>query len=117
MGSEMCIRDRDSAKCVNQFKLILEAESHPCETEPYPLGHEQFSTYLSRELKKTVPAADRLWLVNVVFSYIVHISVMSSSIVGKKSIEKFFPNKRASIPVYIKKLVESLIRDLNTQYL
>lgn len=107
---------QNSANCVNQFKLILEAEVHPCENDPYPVGYEQFSTYLNHELKKTVPESERLWFVNIVFSYIVHISVMSSTSIGKQSIEKFMSKKKASIPMYISQLVESLIRDLNTRY-
>ncbi|HXH29341.1 MAG TPA: TetR family transcriptional regulator [Bacteriovoracaceae bacterium] len=106
----------DSAKCLNQFKMILESEDNSCATEPYPIGYEQFSLYLSRELGEKVPQAEKLWLVNVVFSYIIHISVMSSTSVGKKSIEKFFPRKKDSIPIYITQLVETLIRDLNHRY-
>ena len=106
----------DSAKCLNQFKIILATEGESCDTEPYPIGYEQFSAYLSKELTPKVPQAERLWLVNVVFSYIVHISVMSSTMVGKRSIEKFFPRKKDSIPIYITQLVETLIRDLNNRY-
>lgn len=107
----------DTARCLNQFKLVLEAETPFCDTEPYPIGYEQFSVYLAKELNSNVPQSERLWLVNVVFSYVIHISVMSSTDVGKKTIEKFFPRKRDSIPVYISQLVKSLIRDLNNQYL
>ena len=106
----------DSAQCLNQFKLILEAEVHPCETDPYPKGYEQFSIFLAKELNPSVPEEKRMWLVNVVFSYVIHISVMSSTTVGKLSIERFFPKKKASIPDYITELVETMIRDLNQRY-
>jgi AcrR family transcriptional regulator len=106
----------DSARCLNQFKLILEADHHPCETQPYPIGFEQFSVYLETELDSKVPHEERLWAVHVIFSYIVHVSVMSSTTVGKKMVEKFLPKKKASLPAYIQELVESLIRDLNHRY-
>ncbi len=106
----------DSNKCLNQFKVILESDENSCDTEPYPIGFEQFSSYLATDLGPRVPEAERLWLVNIVFCYIIHISVMSSTSVGKRSIEKFFPKKRASIPVYISQLVDTLIRDLNNRY-
>lgn len=106
----------DSAKCLNQFKLILESNQHPCETEAYPVGYEQFSAYLSKELVATVPMEERMWLVNVVFTYVVHTAVMSATGIGQKAVEKFFPKKKASIPHYISQLVESLVRDLNQRY-
>lgn len=106
----------DSAKCLNQFKLILEAETHPCATDPYPVGHKEFSVYLTKELNKSVPESERLWMTHAVFSYIIHTAVMSSTNFGKTFIEKNFPKKRASIPIYVSQLVKSLIRDLNNQY-
>jgi AcrR family transcriptional regulator len=106
----------DSAKCLNQFKLFLKAEHHPCEAEPYPLGYERFETHLARELNTKVPESERLWFVSVVLSYIIHNAVLSSTTIGKKTIKKFFPGKQSSLPIAIGKLVESLIRDLNAQY-
>jgi len=106
----------NSAKCVNQFKLILEADSHPCETDPYPMGYGPFMDHLDRELNKNVPIDQRLWLLNIVFSYIVHISVMSCTRIGKDGIEKFFPQKQDSIQTYITGLVEALVRDLNARF-
>lgn len=44
----------DSAMCLNQFKLILEAETHACDQDPYPMGFEQFSPYFDEELDKKV---------------------------------------------------------------
>lgn len=106
----------DSAKCLNQFKLFLEAEHHPCEAEPYPLGYERFETHLARELDTKVPESERLWFVSIVLSYIIHNAVLTSTTIGKKTIKKFFPGKQSSLPIAIGKLVESLIRDLNAQY-
>lgn len=107
---------QDQAMCVNQFKLILEADAHICDNDPYPVAYEQFSVHLAKELNPAVPEAERFWLVNVVFCYVIHTAVMSSTKIGSKSIEKFLPNKRASIPAYIGQLVETLIRDLNNRY-
>ncbi len=106
----------DSSMCVNQFKIIIDSDSNVCDQDPYPLGYEVFSVFLAKELKKTVPEAERLWLTNVVFGYIVHISIISSTAFGQKKIDRFLPQKKASIPVYISQLVESLIRDLNQRY-
>lgn len=106
----------DSAKCLNQFKLILEAETHPCGNDPYPMGFEQFSFYLKKELNPSVPESELIWMVSILFGYTVHISVMSATTVGKISMENHFPNKIAAIPVYIRQLVETLIRDLNQRY-
>lgn len=106
----------DSARCLNQFKLFLEAESHTCEQDPYPLGYEQFATYFEEEMDPKVPQAERLWAVNIIFCYIIHTAVMSSTAMGKEKIEKFLPKKRASLPLYIQQLVETLVRDLNNRY-
>jgi len=106
----------DSARCLNQFKLFLESDYHPCDSDPYPMGHEIFLSHLAQDLNPQVPQAKRDWLINVIISYIVHTAVISSTKMGQKKIDKFMPNKKASLPVYIRELVESLIRDLNNRY-
>lgn len=106
----------DSARCLNQFKLFLEAESHTCEQDPYPLGYEQFASYFEEELSPKVPQAERMWAVNIIFCYIIHVAVMSSTAMGKEKIERYLPKKKASLPLYIQQLVETLVRDLNNRY-
>jgi AcrR family transcriptional regulator len=110
---------QDGKKCLNQFKLYIDMENLKDDTfemDPYPIGFEQLSLMLKRELKDTVPLSERLWANNVIFSYVVHMAVMSVSQNGKKNIEKYFPDKRNTVRFYIKHLVDTLIRDLNKQY-
>ena len=106
----------DAAMCVNQFKLILEADTPAFDKDPYPVGYEEFSIHLDKELHKSVPLNERLWLMHAILSYIVHTGVMSSTKIGKRSVKKFFDDGPALFDEYIKKLVESLIRDLNARY-
>ncbi len=106
----------DSSKFLNHFKLFLDAEQHCGEMEPTPIGYEQLSVLLKKELNDSVPNSERLWANSIIFNYIMHTAVMSATVVGKKHIDKFFPNKKDSIPVYIRQLVETLIRDLNNRY-
>lgn len=107
----------DSSKFLNHFKLFLDAEQHCGEDmQPTPIGYEQISVLLKKELNDSVPNAERLWANSIIFNYIMHTAVMSATVVGQKHIEKYMPNKKASIPVYIRQLVETLIRDLNSRY-
>jgi AcrR family transcriptional regulator len=106
----------DEAKCLNQFKVILEAEVHPCAEDPYPKWMRQFSDYLDRELNPSVPEDKRIWVNQVIFSYIVHTAVMSCTKVGSRSMDNHLPLQRGSIPVFIKQLVDTLLRDMNQQY-
>ncbi|MGE3611282.1 MAG: TetR family transcriptional regulator [Bacteriovoracaceae bacterium] len=106
----------DEHKCLNQFKLFLDAENFPCEMEPYPLGFEQLSMFLNKELNPNVPTEEKLWANSVIFTYIIHTAVMSCSHIGKKNIEKFFNNNRETFLVYIRQLVSAVIRDLNSRF-
>jgi AcrR family transcriptional regulator len=106
----------DNIKFLNHFKLFLNSEHCGTEMDTSPLGFEQISFFLKRELNKNVPHEELMWASNIIFSYIMHIAVMSSSDVGKQHIDKFLPQKKDSIPVYIRQLVETLIRDLNSRY-
>lgn len=107
---------QDEAKCLNQFKVILEAEVHPCSEDPYPKWMKQFSDYLDRELNPGVPEDKRVWVNQVLFTYIVHTAVMSCTKIGSKSMDTHLPLQRGSIPVFIKQLVETLLRDMNNQF-
>lgn len=106
----------DSANCLNQFKLILDSEHHPCLAEPYPKGYQQLMSRLRKELSPEVPEEKVFWATNIIFSYLMHVSVMSSTKVGKTFAQKFFPDKKTSFASYIRELVETLVRDLNSQY-
>ncbi len=106
----------DSSKFLNHFKLFLDAEQHCGEMEPTPIGYEQNSVLLKKELNDSVPNKERLWANSIIFNYIMHTAVMSATVVGKKHIDKYLPKQKDSIPVYIRQLVETLIRDLNNRY-
>lgn len=104
----------DEAKILNHFKLFLDAENVCADVEP--VGYEQFDYFLKKDLNSKVPVEERRWANNIIFSYILHTAVMSTTNVGKKHIEEFLPKKKETIPLYITQLVETLIRDLNTRY-
>lgn len=106
----------DHSKFLNHFKLFLDASETCGNIEPSPIGYEQLSVLLKKELNESVPATERMWANSVIFNYIMHIALMSATEPGKKHIEKFMPQKKATIPVYIRQLVEALIRDLNFRY-
>jgi AcrR family transcriptional regulator len=106
----------DSAMCVNQFKIILETDTAAFDQDPYPVGYAEFSAFFDKELHKKVPQNERLWLMHVMFSYVIHTSIMSSTKIGKRTEKKFFGDGPAQFEEYIRKLVESLIRDLNQRY-
>lgn len=106
----------DAAMCVNQFKIILEADTNVFDSDPYPVGYEEFSFHLEKELNKSVPLNERLWLMHAMLSYIVHTAVMSSTKIGKQSVKKFFGDGPPQFDLYIRNLVDSLIRDLNQRY-
>lgn len=107
----------DGVKMLNHFKLFL-GSGNVCadEMESGPIGWEQLSFFLRKELNKNVPPGELLWASSVIFTYIMHTAVMSASVVGKKHIDKYLPLKEKSFPIFLKQLVETLIRDLNNRY-
>lgn len=107
----------DESKFLNHFKLFLGA-GNSCihEMDTSPIGWEQLSYFLKKELSADVPSAELIWASSVIFTYIMHTAVMSASVVGKQHIEKFLPLKQASFPIYIRQLVETIVRDLNGRY-
>lgn len=107
----------DENKCLNHFKMLLDSEDGcSSDLEPYPVGLEQMSQLMKKEISADVPFEELVWANNVIFSYIVHVAVMSSTKTGKKHIEKYLPQKKDSFYSYIRKLVDGLIRDLNARY-
>lgn len=106
----------DGSKYLNHFKLFLDAKDSPCSIGEHPIGFEQLSLYLQKDLHPSVPLSERLWMNNVIFSYLFHTAIMTMTTVGKQHVEKFFPDKENSTKLYIRQLVETLIRDLNSRY-
>jgi AcrR family transcriptional regulator len=106
----------DKIKLLNHFKLFLDSGNCAAELDTTPPGYEALSKFLRKELNASVPADEIIWASSVIFTYIMHSAVMSGSDVGKQHIERYLPKKEASIPVHIKRLVETCIRDLNHRY-
>ena len=106
----------DQIKLLNHFKLFLDSGHCAGPQDTTPLGYEQISFFLRKELNKSVPQHELIWASSIIFTYMMHSAVMSGSDVGKQHIDRYLPDKQASIPKYIKELVETLIRDLNHRY-
>ncbi len=106
----------DELKCLNHFKLFLDAENCPKELGPQPVGFLQLNSYLLKEVKAIVPDDERLWLTSVIYGYINHMAVMHSSPLGKRHIHRYMPEKQATVAKYLHQLVETLIRDVNQRY-
>jgi AcrR family transcriptional regulator len=106
----------DNIKFLNHFKLFLDTGHCADEMDTSPLGYEHLSFFLKKELNKSVPELEVIWASSIIFTYIMHSAVMSGSEIGKQHIDKFLPQKKDSIPLYIRQLVETLIRDLNNRY-
>lgn len=106
----------DNIKFLNHFKLFLNTDQNVDDLDTSPLGYEQIGFFLKKELKNTVPVAEITWASSIIFTYIMHAAVMAGSYIGSQHIDRFLPEKKASIPKYIRQLVETLIRDLNSRY-
>jgi AcrR family transcriptional regulator len=105
----------EGPKCLNQFKLILDATHYPDDKmDPFPMCFEQISHYLNKELNPSVSMDDRLWASHVIFNYINHTAIMSVSKIGQIHQNKFL--QHTSLQNYITTLVETIIRDLNHRF-
>ncbi len=105
----------DGYKCLNEFKLFLDAKHFPDLGET-PMGLNEITIFLKRDLNPKVPEVEYQWVNNVLLSYLVHTAIVSMSGVGKQYIEKFLPDKQNTSKEYIKQLVDTLVRDLNFRY-
>jgi AcrR family transcriptional regulator len=106
----------DELKCLNHFKLYLDAENCPREFASKPMGFEQFNTFFKHELNASVPEDERVWMTNIIITYTSHMAVLLSSSLGKKHIEKYMPEKHKTVADYLHRLVTTMIRDLNQRY-
>jgi AcrR family transcriptional regulator len=106
----------DQIKLLNHFKLFLDSGHCAGPQDTTPIGYEQLSFFLRKELKIGVPQQEINWASSIIFTYMMHTAIMSGSEIGKQHVEHYLPQKQASIPIYIKQLVETLIRDLNHRY-
>lgn len=106
----------DGHKCLNEFKLFLDAKSIPGDLGDTPMGYNEMNSFLKKELNANVPDHEYMYFNNVVLSYLVHSAILSMAFVGKQYIERFLPKKEASTKEYLKTLVHTLIKDLNNRY-
>jgi AcrR family transcriptional regulator len=106
----------DGHKCLNEFKLFLDAKSIPGDLGDVPMGYHEMNSFLKKELNANVPIDEYMYLNNIIFSYLVHSAILSMAFVGKQYVERFLPNKAASTKEYLKQLVNTLIKDLNNRY-
>lgn len=106
----------DGQKCLNEFKLFIDAKSIPGDLGDSPMGYEDMNVFLKKELNANVPDHEYMYFNNIVISYLVHTAIISMAYVGKQYIERFLPNKEASTREYLKTLVNTLIKDLNNRY-
>lgn len=103
-------------KSLNHFKLFLEAQSCDGHMGDRPICYDEMNRYMTKDLNAKVPETEKLWMYNVIFSYLFHTAIMSLTNAGKAHIEKYHPNKEATSVEYLRKLVDSLVRDLNNRY-
>lgn len=106
----------DPSRLLNHFKLFLDSSLQCDEIEPAPVGIEKLGFFLEKELNPKVPEAERKWAGHAIFSYIMHTAVLSSTEVGKASVEKIVGTDEKALENYLIKLVETIIRDLNRSY-
>ena len=106
----------DPSRLLNHFKLFLDTSLQCDELEPTPVGLEQLSFFLNKELNPSVPEKDRAWACNIIFGYLMHMAVLSTTEMGKVSIEKYIGSYESTISGYISKLIETIVRDLNHTY-
>lgn len=106
----------NQAMTLNHFKLILDTDHKPADKDKYPVGYEEVLPLFEKELHASVPEEERLWLLNVIMSYVIHSAVMSSTKLGQQTCTKFFKGGQDFFPESIEKLVNGLIRDLNFRY-
>ncbi len=119
--SEFAIRlfrqfQEEGNKSLNHFKLFLDAESCDAHMDEFPICYSEMNLFLSRDLSPKVPEEEKLWLYNVVFSYLMHTAIMSLTNAGKAHISKYYPKKELTSEEYLKRLVTTMIRDLNNRY-
>lgn len=107
---------KNGPSLLNNFKVMLdnfdfpEDIIHNSEHAGPPGGHVILAA-LEREVKKTVTIEEKLWAVRVIFTYVVHTALISSTNYAKKEIcKKMFDKK--TVHQAIKKLVEMILKDL-----
>jgi hypothetical protein len=71
---------------------------------------------MDKDLHKSVPEHERYWLMHVIMSYVVHTALMSSTKLGQRKVKKFCAGGEADLKDYIRRLVNSLVSDLNRRY-
>lgn len=103
-------------KCLNEFKLFLDAKAIPGDLGDAPIGSLELNRFLKKELNANVPEHEYIYLNNIIISYLAHSAVLSMAFVGQSYIENHLPEKQETLKIYLKRLVETLIKDMNQRY-
>lgn len=103
-------------KCLNEFKLFLDAKTIPGDLGAEPIGAAELNGFLKKELNANVPEHEYVYLNNVIISYLAHSAVLSVTFVGQDYVEKYLPEKQDTLKNYLKRLVGTLIADTNQRY-
>lgn len=103
-------------KCLNEFKLFIDAKTIPGDLGNEPIGATELNGFLKKELNANVPEHEYLYLNNIIISYLAHSAVLSVTFVGQDYVEKYLPEKQNTLKSYLKRLVATLIADMNQRY-
>ena len=103
-------------KCLNEFKLFIDAKTIPGDLGNEPIGATELNGFLKKELNANVPDHEYLYLNNIIISYLAHSAVLSVTFVGQDYVEKYLPEKQNTLKSYLKRLVATLIADMNQRY-
>lgn len=108
----------DGPRFLNQFKIFIDADQLPAslKEDRLPPGHEKMVLFLKQELNPGVPDEELLWANSMIFGYLVHMALMISSPVGREAIAKHYPKQEEDVVNNMNKLIDMIIRDLNSRY-
>lgn len=100
------------------FKMMLSdmgwADDHHCPEEKFgPPGGIAIAEAIIQELKHDVPEEDMFWAVKVIFSHVVHTSLMYSNHFCDLPVEDNPYHTQPVIEKDIKRLVKVVLRDLS----
>lgn len=107
---------QDGTRCLNEFKLFLEAKNVPGDIGMTPIAYEELKGFLKKELHANVPEHEYIFIYNVTITYLSQAAILSMAYVGQKYNQTFLPDKENSLKTYVVSLVETLVRDMNQRY-
>jgi AcrR family transcriptional regulator len=106
----------DGPKFLNHFKIFIEAENYPIKEDRIPPGHEKMNLFLKQELNAQVPDEELVWANSMIFGYLIHMALMVSSPAGREAIAATYPNQKEDVVKNMNKLIDMIVRDLNSRF-